>query len=115
MRAMILIGLLALCVGPAPGEVGGCNSDTTVADAEDFCRQQSAWICRRQEFRGEIADVQGCVDEIPAACAGSNWPFTCQPFPTNREAQACIDALALESNVETPVEDLSACNLCGGS
>ena len=58
--------------------------------------------------------MQACVDEIPQACAAFNWPFTCRPFPTNREAQACIDALALESNVDTDRNEIAACQLCGG-
>ena len=114
MKRVILMGLRTLAVGPAPGEVGGCGSDSTVADAEDFCRQRDAWECRRLEYLGEIVDVQGCVDVIPAECEGFNWPFTCQPFPTNRQVQACLDALALTSNVEKELSEIPECTLCGG-
>lgn len=114
MMRYALFGLLVLCIGPAPGEVGGCGDSEIPADARDFCQQRDAWECRRAEARGEITDVQACVDEIPAACSAFNWPFMCRPFPTNREAQACIDALALQSNVNTPLNEIGACQLCGG-
>ncbi len=115
MKRIALMALLALAAGPAPGEVGGCGSDAVVADAEDFCRQRDAWECRRREYRGEIDDVQSCVDAVEPSCEGFNWPFTCQPFPTNREVQACLDALALVSNATRELGEIPQCQLCGGS
>lgn len=110
----ILFALLVLCIGPAPGEVGGCGDGEIPADAQDFCQQRDAWECRRAEARGEITDVQACVDVIPQQCSAFNWPFDCRPFPTNREAQSCIDALALTSNIDTDRNEIAACRLCGG-
>lgn len=116
LRLVLLLGLLALSLGPAPGEVGGCGAEVEEADAEAFCLAQTAWDCRRQEARGEIGaeEVQGCVDQSVVDCEGTNWPFTCQPFPTDRQAQACIDQLSLASNVDRAIADIPECQLCGG-
>ncbi|MBX3250129.1 MAG: hypothetical protein KF901_23325 [Myxococcales bacterium] len=121
-RGLSIVGLFVLVVGPAPGEVGGCGSEQVVADPIDYCLQTGAWDCRRQEFRGEIDDVEACVDELPEACRGAAWPAACAPFPTNREAQACLDALARVDNVYVDsnddgvftITDLPECRLCGG-
>ncbi len=111
-KQLAMLALLTLCVGPAPGEVGGCGSEATVADARDFCQQRDAWECRRAEFRGEIDDVQACVDLIPDACASANWLFSCEPFPTNRETQGCIDQLALVTNIDKESSEIPECQPC---
>lgn len=120
-RALVVVGF-ALIVGPAPGEVGGCGSGDVVADPQDYCVQSGSWDCRRQEFRGEIEDVQACVDELLIECAGRAWLPSCEPYPTNTEAQLCLDALARIDNVYVDadddgvyeVTDLPECRLCGG-
>jgi hypothetical protein len=117
---LVLAGILSL--GPAPGEVGGCGSGDVVADPVDFCIQSGSWDCRRQEFREEIDDVQVCVDELLITCSGRAWRPECEPFPTNAEAQICLDALARVDNVRVDsdgdgvfeVSDLAECRLCGG-
>jgi hypothetical protein len=103
--------LALLLVGPAPGEVGGCGQDPIISEAEDFCRDQGAWECRRAEARGELADdpLQACFDAIPNACVGAAWPPSCLPRPTRLQTDACLDALALEDNARVPLEELSAC------
>lgn len=111
-----------LCLGPAPGEVGGCGATDDVADPVEFCLQSGSWDCRRQEFRGEIDDVQACVDELLVECSGRAWRPDCVPQPTLREAQICLDSLARVDNVRQDadgdgifeVSDLPECRLCGG-
>ncbi len=119
MMRLALIGLLILCVAPAPGSVEGCGSDNAPADAVDFCLQTEAWNCRRAEARGEIpgemhSDVQSCVDALPDSCAGRSWsPDRCPLPPTSFEAQACIDELAKAANVDVEMEAIPACmGLC---
>jgi len=111
-RSAVWLSLLALLlVGPAPGEVGSCGGDPLVVEAEDFCRDQEAWECRRAEARGELDDGQlaACFEAIPNACVGAGWPPSCVPRPTNLQTDACIDALSLEENVRVPIEELAAC------
>lgn len=103
--------LALLLVGPAPGEVGSCGGDPLVADADDFCRDQEAWQCRRAEARGELEGdaLTACFESIPNFCEGAGWPPSCVPRPTNLQTDACLDALALEENVRVPLEELAAC------
>ncbi|MEZ4323895.1 MAG: hypothetical protein R3B40_01690 [Polyangiales bacterium] len=106
-----LAALALLLMGPAPGEVGGCGQDPFIVEAETFCRDQSAWECRRAEARGEVSgdELAACFDAIPNACEGATWPPTCLPRPTSLQTDACLAALAREDNVNTPVEELAAC------
>lgn len=121
-RIVLMVGLLVLSVGPAPGEVGGCGDADVIADAEDHCRLSRYWDCRRQEARMEIENVQACVDDVEAMCAGAAWPASCEPFPLRRQSQACIDQLALIENVfhdpngdgNYEIREIAECNLCGG-
>ncbi|MCB9627056.1 MAG: hypothetical protein H6725_06770 [Sandaracinaceae bacterium] len=110
-QGLPLLLLALLLVGPAPGEVGGCGADPFVVEAEDFCRDQAAWECRRAEARGELEgeSLSACFDTIPNSCVGAGWPPSCVPRPTSLQTNACLDALALEENVRVPIEELDAC------
>ena len=120
----MMLVLLTLVVGPAPGEVGGCGQGDVVADATDHCRQTRYWDCRRQEARMEITadEVQGCVDAVEGMCAGRTWLASCAPFPLRSQSQACIDALALPGNVyfdpngdeSYDINEIPECQLCSG-
>jgi len=127
LHAVTLVILGLLSIAPAPGEVGGCGADTVVADPVDFCLQAGFWECERANARGEFGrpesefmNTQECVDALvpdPRSdprgnCAGSQWPFDCTPFPTEREAQDCIDQLQIVDNINTPRSMISQCQLC---
>lgn len=109
---LLMLPWMLLLTGPAPGEVGGCGADAFLSQPEDFCRDRAAWICRRQQARGEIRDIDACFATIPNTCEGAAWPPSCVPLPTQRVTNACIDALSLVENLDVPPEDLSECNIC---
>lgn len=106
----------AALVGPAPGDVGSCGEAPRGVDATEYCRIREAWLCRRQQARGELTPAQErtCIDNAVARCRSvAGWPPDCQPRPTQREAQACIDQLRRKDNLDTPVSEIPRCHLCG--
>lgn len=110
---LALVMLVLLCMGPAPGEVGGCGEANIAADAEDFCRHSGYWECERMRQRGDIDDAQECVDDVFVSCEEAQWPFTCGPnYPTHAEAQACIDELMFADNLDVELADIPECSLC---
>ena len=102
-------------MGPAPGEIGGCGKSIPVADAEEHCINVNAWECRRLEARGQLTGtVQQCFDSVLGSCTGAQWPFTCSPFPTKMESDACVEQLSFVDNINLPLGQIAECNLCGG-
>jgi hypothetical protein len=110
-RAPFVVAL-AIVAAPPPGETGGCAAEAFIADAVVFCVEVESWECRRRERRGEITNVQACVDETVETCNGSAWPASCLPPPTERYVGLCIDALSLVRNVDVSLTEIPECQLC---
>lgn len=114
-RALLFAGLGALMMGPAPGESGGCSSDGSeeIADFFDFYQESRGYVCLRDRARGEAVDIQECVNEVARTAETiGGWPFDCQPFPTQREADGCVAELMRADNIELQLEDIPECTLC---
>jgi len=115
-RAPLLL-LVALLVGPAPGEVGSCGQASELLDAEQFCLDQLAYECARIDARGDYptalyVDLEACRQAAPGICGGRTWIPECRPFPTKPEGQACIDELSRVSNIRVPISEIPECDMC---
>lgn len=120
LRALPLCLLALLSLGPAPGHVGACGEGTSAADPSQFCLEAGAWRCARRRARGEILPEEelGCRNEFMLMCPGSAWPPDCDPPPTERQTDLCIDALSSAGRIGEAEPDLVECQLstlCGGS
>lgn len=120
MGSRMALGVLLILVlgGPAPGSVGSCSEDATVADPVQFCVDRRSWSCQRREVRGELTEDErdACLAAVDAECAGTTWGSDCIP-PTTRKTDACIGALSDGSRLSTPESELVECQLstlCGG-
>ncbi len=115
MRGLLVASLGLLMMGPATGHTGGCSDDGSEqpADFFQYCQDSRGFECLRGEARGEVMDVQACVDDAADRCDDiGGWPFDCQPLPTRRETDACIAELARTDNLGQRLADLPECDLC---
>ena len=100
--ALAAASLFLVLAAPLPGEVRGCGGDTSggvdlTAYCEDKCTVEAAskrecgMIPDNEE--AELALIEFCIDsrqcDQPLVC--QSWS---QPFISNEEASACIDAIA---------------------
>lgn len=116
LRALGLLTLGALIVGPTPGQTGGCGNADQPAPFVSSCSEWRAWDCVRARSRGDLTDdeaLQMCVDEEDQACREiADWPLDCQPFPTVRDVNNCIEQLQRADMVDVPFEEIPECDFC---
>ena len=116
LRLIGLLALGALIVGPAPGSTGGCGNADEPAPFVSSCSEWRAWDCVRDRSRGDLADddeLQACVDAENQACMDiGDWPLDCQPFPTMRAVNNCVEQLQRADMVNVPLEELPECDFC---
>jgi hypothetical protein len=100
-----------LLSGTTPGAVGSCGEDETSrpADFASYCQQHDELICTRRFLRKEItAEARdSCRWDAVDACERRAFPSGCAP--TQREADACLRALASFDTLSTPDTDLEEC------
>lgn len=109
--------VLFLALGaPTPGNVGGCGSTVSVADARLFCVDRDQWKCVRDEFaeRISVEERDACIAAVEPGCSAFAWPPGCAP--TDGQARACITLLSRRDLAPMTYEQLLAtyqeCNLC---
>ncbi len=110
-RALAAAALLLLLGGPTPGAVGSCDDDVDgFADLTEYCKEREELICVRRALRKELSTEQrdDCRREAMDACDRRFWAPDCRP--TNRQAQACLNALRSTETVQTPEDELKECN-----
>jgi len=100
-----------LLSGTTPGAVGSCGDDEAALPANfpSYCQQHDELICTRRFLRKEItAEARDtCRWDAVDACARRKFPSGCDP--TQREADACLRALASFDTLHTPDSELEEC------
>ena len=116
LRTALVLAMASLIVAPSPGQTGGCGATAPEADAADTCLTVGSWECVRAQQRGELDAgeevLQACVDEVADACATAMWPLECQPYPLQREVDACVEELMRADRLDTPSSEIPECDFC---
>ena len=112
-----LLGLGALIVGPAPGATGGCGAQDVEADFVASCVEFRSWDCVRKSQRGDLdateEALQSCVDEEAVICEEIGfWRTDCQPYPTHRDVDNCVEQLQRADTLLTPFDEIPECDFC---
>jgi hypothetical protein len=117
LRALFAGLLLLLIAAPTPGAVGSCGSDDDgldqTADLEAYCSERGQLICVRAYERGDLSLVarDNCRREAIAACERRTFLPGCRP--TQRAANACLNALHSRSTLDQMVDEIDECTrLC---
>lgn len=87
-RRWLLLGLSLLCLGPTPGDVGGCGQNLEDLDAEAF------FAARRQVDCDACRQCGLSTRRCTAACEGegkSSFPELC--YPLVHDGEVCLRAL----------------------
>ena len=110
-RMGIGAALLFLLGGPTPGAVGACEGDDSgdFADIVDYCQEREELICVRRALRKELSTEErdDCRREVIDLCERRAWSADCRP--TNRQADACLNALRSMDTLDTPEDELDEC------
>jgi hypothetical protein len=112
MRAVrVLFAVLVLLIlgGPTPGAVGSCDAEDSDADLYAFCRSREELTCWRRGLRRELTEnaVNQCRVDAVAKCQQSSWAPGCKP--TQRQADACINALRAMDTLQTKESKIAEC------
>lgn len=112
-----LLLLVPVLSGPAPGAVGGCGCGDdpldAPADLEAYCIEREQLVCVREFERGtgSVLDRDDCRRAVVEVCANRSFPRGCEP--SQREAQACLNALHSRSTLDRRADQLRECrDLC---
>lgn len=89
----------------------GASSD--LADARRWCLDEKEALCRRELFDCQFleptdacnGEYNACVDPLEDFCADAYWAVTCEPVPTQAEAEACVERL-LATDTQDIANDL---------
>lgn len=113
LRALAGIALLLLLAGPAPGAVGSCSGGANldrVADLETYCKERDQLVCVRRGLRRELTTAQtnDCRRTAIQQCGLRSWSPGC--MPTERQAQACLNALRSLDTLQTQEDQIAECN-----
>lgn len=108
---------LAFITGPTPGAVGSCAaSDESLdrpADLEAYCSEREQLVCVREYENGKLSLVRrdDCRRAAIARCERRRFLPGCRP--TQRDANACLNALHSRSTLGLGVEEIDECaRLC---
>jgi hypothetical protein len=117
LRLLLAAALLVLCMAPTPGAVGGCGGDELdePADVREYCAEREQLVCVRRYLRNEFSarDRDTCRYDAIERCMSRAFPDDCRP--TQRVANACLNALASFDTIEIEegsIEECSARALC---
>lgn len=102
----------------APGNIGGCGAQNSVADAPMHCVNFELAKCTRDLESGRFSqeEFQSCTDgnRITATCGGAAWPPGCAP--SSQQSEACITLLRTREFLDLTNDELlmmyDDCNLC---
>lgn len=92
-------------LAPTPGNVGGCTDEGGLSDAEQFCVDRDALYCARDFRKGFIDEeaYDACLADVEMGCFGFAWnPEVCDPPPTQRRVDACVNALRSVEKLSIP-------------
>lgn len=110
-KLALLVGLWLCVIAPTPGSVGSCNGDRLdrAADLRQYCEQREQLICVRRFLRKEItaAARDSCRYRGIDACMQRSFAASCQP--TQRQANACLNALASFDTLNTADDAVPEC------
>ena len=110
-RALAGVLLFLVLAGPTPGAVGSCGGDELdrEADLDSYCAEREQLVCVRQALRREITSGQrdDCRRTAIVDCRNRSWAPRCQP--TERQTQACLNALRSLDTLNTPDDELEEC------
>jgi len=99
--------------GPTPGAVGSCGGDDLdrFADLDTYCVEREDLVCVRRWNRGEISETEmnECRYDARDLCERRTWSADCRP--TERQARACLNALAARDTLETPEDEIDECRV----
>jgi len=107
---VLLVGLILLMLGgPTPGAVGSCGAKDGEADLFSFCREREELTCWRRGLRRELTEkaVNECRANAIEQCRLRVWAPECRP--TERQANACINALRAMDTVQTVENRIGEC------
>lgn len=104
---------MGLFAAPTPGAVGSCDqrdSDMDFVDLVPYCREKEQLICWRRGLRDELSEskVVDCRRKAIKDCESRFWSSDCRP--TQRQAQACLNALKSTHTVQTEESDIEECS-----
>ena len=106
--ALVALPLALLAVGPAPGDIGGCGNHDQIADPIYHCERRVIIDCARRNALDPSFDVNGCIATEQMPCQRVN-RWICEPPPTVRQSQACLDAFQDVDNIRTAYEAIPEC------
>lgn len=110
-RVVILLVGCAVLMAPTPGSVGACGGDdlSGAADFQSYCEQRGQLTCVRRYLRRELTERERdtCRWDAVDACARRSFPSDCHP--TERQAQACLNALASFDTLQEKESDIAEC------
>ncbi len=111
-RLLVAIALLVLCTAPTPGATGGCGGDDLddAADVRAYCSEREQLVCVRRYLRKEISarDRDSCRYDAVERCMSRTFPNECRP--TQRVADACLNALASFDTLDRDEESIEECS-----
>jgi hypothetical protein len=98
-----------MLAAPSPGAVGSCDKKDSPADLFAFCNAREELTCWRRGMRRELTEkaVNQCRIDASASCGKRVWAPECKP--TQRVADACINALRAVDTVETREDKIPEC------
>ncbi len=112
-RAAAAVALLLLLGGPTPGAIGSCSGEGKLeapADLQTFCKLSEQYKCVRRALRKEISNQarDDCRRAAITQCGLRSWAPGCHP--TQRQANACLNALRSLDTLSTKEADIAECN-----
>jgi hypothetical protein len=110
LASLLLVLLLG---GPTPGAVGSCSGEGKLdafADLQSFCKEREQLECVRRALRKELTTQQrdDCRRAAIMDCEQRSWAPGCHP--TERQADACLNALRSLDTLSTKEKDIAECN-----
>jgi hypothetical protein len=108
-RALFALIILLMLGAPTPGAVGSCGAEDGEADLFSFCREREELTCWRRGLRRELTEkaVTECRENAIEQCKQRVWAPECRP--TERQAEACINALRSLDTVQTVESRIAEC------
>lgn len=109
----VVLGVAPVLAAPTPGAVGDCGGDDrgAPADLQSYCIEREDLTCVRRWHRNEINETQmnECRYDARETCARRTWSADCRP--TERQASACLNALASSDTLDTPEDEIEECSV----
>lgn len=113
LRVAFGVLLLLALAAPTPGAVGSCGGEQGLddfANLDSYCKQRDQLVCVRRQLRKELSlkETNDCRLSAIERCQLRSWSPGCHP--TNRQTQACLNALRSIDTLDTKEDHLEECN-----